>query len=151
MPNVTPNVGLVDAGPLIALLNPRDHDHARCVAFLQGFTGNLITTWPVVTEASHMLSPKVNAQIALLKWIERGALEVRHIDVEAVRLMITYTKKYRDQPMDLADASLVALAVETSITDIVSIDSDFDIYRLPGKGRLKNVLGPAARSARRSR
>ena len=135
MPNVTPNVGLVDAGPLIALLNPRDHDHARCV----------------VTEASHMLSPKVNAQIALLKWIERGALDVRHIDVEAVRLMITYTKKYRDQPMDLADASLVALAVETSITDIVSIDSDFDIYRLPGKGRLKNVLGPAARSARRSR
>ena len=89
MPNVTPNVGLVDAGPLIALLNPRDHDHARCVAFLQGFTGNLITTWPVVTEASHMLSPKVNAQIALLKWIERGALDVRHIDVEAVRLMIT--------------------------------------------------------------
>ena len=139
MPNVTPNVVLVDAGPLIALLNPRDHDHARCVAFLQGFTGNLITTWPVVTEASHMLSPKVNAQIALLKWIERGALEVRHIDVEAVRLMIAYTEKYRDRPMDLADASLV------------SIDSDFDIYRLPGKGRLKNVLGPAARSARRSR
>ena len=47
--------------------------------------------------------------------------------------------------MDLADASLVALAVETSITDIVLIDSDFDIYRLPGKGRLKNVLGRSRR------
>jgi len=130
---------------VIALLNPRDNEHARCVAFLQGFTGSLITTWPVVTEAWHMLSPKVNAQIALLKWIERGALEVRHIDVEAVRRMIVYTEKYRDRPMDLADASLVALAVETSITDIVLIDSDFDIYRLPGKGRLKNVLGRSRR------
>ena len=87
-----------------------------------------------------MLSPRANAQIALLKWIERGALEVRHIDVEAVRLMITYTEKYRDRPMDLADASLVALAVETGITDVASIDSDFDIYRLPNKSKLKNLL-----------
>ena len=87
-----------------------------------------------------MLSPRVNAQIALLKWIERGALEVRHIDVEAVRLMIAYTEKYRDRPMDLADASLVALAVETGITDIASIDIDFDIYRLPNKSKLKNLL-----------
>lgn len=135
-----PNATLVDAGPLIALLSPRDHDHTRCVAFFRGFTGSLITTWPVVTEASHMLSPRVNAQIALLKWIERGALEVRHIDVEAARIMIAYTEKYRDRPMDLADASLVALAVETGITDVASIDSDFDIYRLPNKSKLKNLL-----------
>lgn len=94
-----------------------------------------------------MLSPKVSAQIALLKWIERGALDVRHMDVEAVRRMIAYTEKYRDRPMDLVDASLLALAVETSISDIVSIDSDFDIYRLPEKGRLKNVLGSAARGS----
>jgi len=112
---------------------------------LQGFTGSLITAWPVVTEASHMLSPRVNAQIALLKWVERGALDVRHMDVDAVRSMIVYSEKYRDRPMDLADASLVALAVETSITDIVSIDSDFDIYRLPGKARLKNLLGHSTR------
>ena len=96
---------LVDAGPLIALLSPRDHDHTRCVAFFRGFTGSLITTWPVVTEASHMLSPRVNAQIALLKLIERGALKVRHIDVEAVRLMIAYTEKYRDRPLGMPSAT----------------------------------------------
>ncbi len=135
-----PNATLVDAGPLIALLNPRDRDHARCVAFLQGFTGSLITTWPVVTEASHMLSSRVNAQIALLKWIERGALEVRHIDAEAVRRVIAYTEKYRDRPMDLADASLVTLSIETGITDIVSIDSDFEVYRLPNRKTLTNLL-----------
>ena len=135
-----PNATLVDAGPLIALLNPRDQDHARCVAFLQDYTGSLITTWPVITEASHMLSPSVNAQIALLKWIERGALEVRHIDVHAVQRIIVYTEKYRDRPMDLADASLVTLAIETSVIDIISIDSDFDIYRLPNKRKLNNLL-----------
>ena len=135
-----PNATLVDAGPLIALLNPRDQDHARCVAFLQSYTDSLITTWPVITEASYMLSPSVNAQIALLKWIERGALEVRHIDVQEVRRIIVYTEKYRDWPMDLADASLVTLAIETRVTDIISIDSDFDIYRLPNKRKLNNLL-----------
>lgn len=135
-----PNVTLVDAGPLIALLNPRDQDHARCVAFLQSYTGSLITTWSVITEASHMLSPSVNAQIALLKWIERGALDVRHIDVQAVQRIIVYTEKYRDRPMDLADASLVTLAIETRVTDVISIDSDFDIYRLPNKRKLNNLL-----------
>ncbi|MBC7710113.1 MAG: PIN domain-containing protein [Rhizobacter sp.] len=135
-----PNATLVDAGPLIALLNPRDQDHARCVAFLQSYTGSLITTWPVITEASHLLSPSINAQIALLKWIERGALEVRHIDAQAVQRIIIYTEKYRDRPMDLADASLVTLAIETRVTDIISIDSDFDIYRLPNKRKLNNLL-----------
>lgn len=87
-----------------------------------------------------MLSASINSQIALLKWIERGALEVRHIDVDPVRRMIVYTEKYRDRLMDLADASLVALSIETGITDIVSIDSDFDINRLPNKGSLRNLL-----------
>lgn len=134
------NATLVDAGPLIAALNPRDHDHARCVAFLAEFKGSLVTTWPVATEASHMLSANIDSQIALLKWIERGALDVRHIEVEAVRKMIVYTEKYRDRPMDLADASLVALAMQLGMTEIISIDSDFDIFQLPNKSRLKNML-----------
>lgn len=133
-----PNATLIDAGLLIAALNPRDRDHARCVVFLAEFTGTFVTTWSVVTEAAHMLSANIDSQIALLKWIERGALDVRHVEIEAVRQMIAYTEKYR--PMDLADASLVALATQMGLSEIVSIDSDFDIYRLPNNSRLKNVL-----------
>ena len=135
-----PNATLIDAGPLIAALNPRDHDHARCVAFLRGFTGSFVTTWPVITEASHMLSANIDSQIALLKWIERGGLNVQHVEIEAVRQMILYTKKYRDRPMDLADASLVALATQMDLSEIASIDSDFEIYKLPNNTRLKNQL-----------
>jgi uncharacterized protein len=135
-----PNATLIDAGPLIAALNPRDRDHARCVVFLAEFTGTFVTTWPVVTQASHLLSANIDSQLALLKWIERGALDVRHVEVEAVRQMIVYTEKCRDRPMDLADASLVALATQMGLSDIASIDSDFDIYELPNKGRLKNKL-----------
>ena len=140
MPNVTPNAALIDAGPLIALFNPRDADHALCRQFFEGFRGDLVTTWPVLTESAYMLSSTANAQRSLLQWVENGGLDVRHLRVENVRSMLSYTQKYHDLPMDLADASLVALSIETGITDIVSIDSDFDVYRLPNKSKLKNLL-----------
>ena len=135
-----PNVTLIDAGPLIALFNPRDADHALCRQFFETFHGDLVTTWPVLTESAYMLSNTANAQRSLLQWVENGGLDVRHLNVANVRSMLVYTQKYQDLPMDLADASLVALSIETGITDIVSIDSDFDIYRLPNKGKLKNLL-----------
>ena len=134
------NATLIDAGPLIAALNPRDRDHVRCIVFLAEFTGTFVTTWPVVTEASHMLSANIDSQIALLKWIERGALEVRHVEIDTVRQIIAYTEKYRDRPMDVAGASLVALATQLGLSEIVSIDSDFSVYRLPNNSRLKNRL-----------
>ncbi len=140
MPNVTPNAALIDAGPLIALFNPRDADHPLCRQFFEGFSGRLVSTWPVLTECAYMLSKTANAQRSLLQWVENGGLDVRHMHVEHVRSMLTYTQKYHDLPMDLADASLVALSIETGITDIASIDSDFDIYRLPNKRAMNNLL-----------
>ncbi len=54
--------------------------------------------------------------------------------------MIELTKKYRDRPMDFADATLVIAAEKTGIRHIISIDSDFYIYRLPGKVAIKNIF-----------
>ena len=142
MPSVRPNAALIDAGPLIALFNPRDADHALCRQFFERFRGHLLTTWPVLTECAYMLSKTANAQRSLLQWVENGGLDVRHLNVDHVRSMLSYTQKYHDLPMDLADASLVALSIETGITDIVSIDSDFEICRLPNRSTLRNLLSP---------
>jgi uncharacterized protein len=55
---------------------------------------------------------------------------------------ITLTRKYRDQPMDFADASIYLLALHTGIKRVASVDHrDFAVYRLPGKQRFENVLG----------
>ena len=133
------NVTLIDAGPLMALFNPRDPDHAPCRQFFEGFRGDLVTTWPVLTESAYMLSNTANVQRSLLQWVESGGLDVRHLSVDNVRSALVYTRKYHDLPMDLTDASLVALSIETGITGIVSINSDFDIYRPPNKGKLGNL------------
>ncbi len=55
--------------------------------------------------------------------------------------MLALLEKYRDRPMDLADASLVVLAGRLGITDILTIDrADFDVYRLSGNRRFVQVL-----------
>ena len=40
-------------------------------------------------------------------------------------------ERYRDLPMDLADASLVALAEERRLRQVFTLDADFRVYRLP--------------------
>jgi uncharacterized protein len=54
--------------------------------------------------------------------------------------IITLLDKYRDMPADFADASLVALAERLNVSRVASIDSDFVIYRLPGKRLFENVF-----------
>ena len=131
---------LIDAGPLIAALSAADHHHVRVMAFLKSWRGELLTTWPALTEASHLLDFSTTAQLNLLRWIDRGAVRVIDLSNESFKTILAYTEKYQDRPMDIADASLVALAVQTGIKTIASIDSGFEIYRLPNRAKLKNVL-----------
>ncbi|MDJ0927749.1 MAG: PIN domain-containing protein [Gammaproteobacteria bacterium] len=126
---------LVDAGPLIALLQAQDPDHAACVATLKTLRGPLLTTWMPVTEAMHFLQRVPVAQTALLEMIERGALRLLDItadDLPAIRALL---EKYRDLPMDFADATLVHVAAREHVTEMFTLDrKDFSVYRLP-RGR----------------
>ncbi len=131
---------LIDAGPIIALFNRKDKYHNRVTEYLKRYTGKLITTWPVITETSHMLDFNVNAQIAFLEWINRGGVEVFEISVNKIKRIIEITVKYKDIPMDLADASLIIVSEETGIKEILTIDNDYYIYRTIKKEMIKNVL-----------
>ena len=61
---------LIDAGPIIALFNKNDRYHKKIKEFLKNYNGILTTTWPVVTEISHMLDFNVQTQIDFLTWIQ---------------------------------------------------------------------------------
>ncbi|MGE0737969.1 type II toxin-antitoxin system VapC family toxin [Sulfurimonas sp.] len=131
---------LIDSGPLIALFDGSDKHHLKVVEFLKTFKGELVTSWSVITEVSHMLDFNLRVQIDFLKWVELGALtlyEISQNDITHIRAMM---EKYSDIPMDLADASLMYIADRQSIKNIISIDSDFDIYRTIKKLHLNNLL-----------
>lgn len=131
---------LVDAGPLVAILNRRDRHHQACVDVLRRMRGPLLSTWMPVTEAMYLLDFSAAAQGALLEMIERGALEILELlpeDLPAIRRLM---RKYRDQPMAFADASLVRVADRLGLHEIFTLDRrDFSVYR-PGKGRSFRIL-----------
>ena len=131
---------LIDAGPLIALFDKSDRYHKRSINFIRDFKGELFITWPVITEASHMLDFNINAQIGLLKWMRRGALQLFDLNNTQLHRLIELTEKFNDVPMDLADASLIVAAESLGIKEIASIDSDFYIYRDIRNQYLTNIF-----------
>ena len=132
---------LTDAGPLVALIDRGEADHARCVAALAEVTPPLVTTWPAFAEAMYLLGDAAgwSGQEPLWRMIERGELQLAEVSAAMLARMPALMEKYRDLPMDLADAALVALAEERGLSRIFSLDRDFRVYRLP-RGRSFAVI-----------
>lgn len=127
---------LVDAGPLIALIHKGDVNHARCVAVFQSLTESLCTVWPALTEAMYLLSFSWKAQEALWEMVERGVVELAALEGRDLSRMRELMKKYRDPPMDLADAGLVAVGERERIRRVFTLDRrDFEVYRPTKLGR----------------
>lgn len=131
---------LIDSGPIIALFNRKDRFHTKSLAFLKDYRGSLITTWPVITESMCMLSFSQTVQVNLLEWIERGALSIADLSATDIEYIKKRISRYSDIPMDLADASLMCVAERDGIMNIVSIDSDFSIYRTQKGKFLRNLM-----------
>ncbi len=126
---------LVDSGPLIALHDRADADHARCRRAAARLQGPMITTWPAFTEAMYLLGARggtVSQQALWGLWLTQ-ALLVGDLDDSAIRRSRELMRKYADLPMDLADATLVALAESLGERRVFTLDSDFRIYRWKGR------------------
>ena len=136
-----PNAILVDAGPLIALFDRDDRYHLKIKVFVRGGKYKFVTTTAVMTEVTHMLDFNVKAQIHFLQWVMIAGVILHEITREDIGRIVELTTKYGDVPMDFADATLVVAAERTGIKNIISIDSDFEVYRLPGKERIRNIFG----------
>ncbi len=101
----------------------------------QNIQGSLLTTWPCITEAMYFLGDLRGwtGQNILWQFVERKALYILNHDEQQQQRMKTLMEKYRDVPMDLADASLVAVAEAHQIKRIFTLDSDFYIYLINDK------------------
>jgi hypothetical protein len=129
---------LIDAGPLVALfaVDDRHHEHVDAkMAALARDGLRLLTTWPCVVEAAYLLDPPWRFE--LLHWIELGGVQVYPFESHHLGDMVGWMRRYTEagkREMDLADASLYWLAVDTGIVDILTIDvADFSRYRLPDR------------------
>lgn len=131
---------LIDSGPLIALFDASDKYHKGAIEFIKNNRLPLVTTLASITETLHLLDFNHNAQLDFLEWIKNGALEIHNIEKSDFERIKQLTDKYLDLPMDFADSCLVFLAEKLNINTIVTIDSDFTIYRIKGKKKFKVIL-----------
>jgi uncharacterized protein len=132
---------LVDAGPLIALIDRDEADHTRCVEVLNSIELPMRTTWPALTEAMHLLGRAGGhrAQAALWSLCDDERVAVVELSASCRHRSAELMAKYQDLPMDLADATLVAVAEETGDDFVFTLDSDFSVYRLHGRKRFRIV------------
>ena len=131
---------VVDAGPLIALFKRSDRHHKAATAFLgRSESATLVTNLLVVGEVAAILNGNHTNHFECLNWV----LENIEIDSSAgidLPRSIEIVQKYKDLPADLADASLVALCERRGTNLVASVDSDFDIYRLPNNKKFENLF-----------
>lgn len=133
---------VVDSGFLIGLFDETDALHTRCRSFLKDYRGRFLTTEAVLTEALALLSPA--QQLRCLEWLGDAsrasllAVDREPLDFGSIEKL---ARKYSDQPMDFADASVVLLATRMGVREILTADRrDFATYRLGKRTRFIDVL-----------
>jgi len=127
----------VDTGPIVALFDRSDDKHSVCVETFKSIREPLITTWPVMTEAFYLLGFSSTVQDDLWEFIERGTAAIYDLDRTLMKTCRELMRKYQNLPMDLADASLVAVADAGNIRTIFTLDKDFKIYRTRQKKQFR--------------
>ena len=136
---------VLDTGPIVALFDKDDNYHNRSIDILREISEPLITTWPVITESFYLLNLSYQVQDDLWEFIERGGVTIHPLEADICRRCRELMKKYHDLPMDLADATLVALGERLELSKIFTFDhKDFEIYK--PRHRKRFILIPATLS-----
>lgn len=124
---------IVDTGPLVALLNRRDRHHGWAREQWARMEAPLLTCEPVIAEACFLVRANDGGMAAVLELVQRGVLEPSFRVADEAGVISRLLRKYRDVPMSLADACLVRMAERHQDGVVVTLDSDFRVYRKNGR------------------
>lgn len=125
---------LLDTGAFVALVDRSEKRHADCVDTLERWTGPIVTTEAVLTETLYLVGPEWRAQQVCLEFFLRGAFLLIPSSAASLRRVAALMDRYRNVPMDFADATLVALGEELQTERVFTLDQrGFYTYRLHGK------------------
>jgi predicted nucleic acid-binding protein len=130
---------LLDAGCIVALLDRSEQHHHQCAEVVAEIGAPLVTCEAVLAEACYLLRRLKGASAAILQNVERGNFSAPFRLAENAGAVSKLLKKYADVPMDLADACLVDMAASYRTGRILTLDSDFKVYRW-GKNRPFELL-----------
>ena len=125
---------VMDTGPWVALIDRSEERHRECVEWFKNFKGHILSSEAVLTEVLYLLNFSSRAQSAAIDFVLNRAILLVPSSLESMKRVKKLMEKYKDIPMDYADATLVSIAEDLSIPHVVSFDAkDFGIYRMSSK------------------
>ena len=135
---------IVDTGPLVAFFDRAEQHHRWVAERVEQLEAPLLVCEPVLAEAMYLLARYSKAQDALFELLQNGALNIAFRIEEHVGALRKLLQKYRDTPMSLADACVVRMAEIHERHAVLTLDSDFSVYRKHGRVPL-TLIHPAVR------
>ncbi len=127
----------------MAFLNRRDGYHRWAREQLSLVPPPLMTCEAVLSEACFLMARASRGPDAVLELIQRGLIEVGFRLEEEAAAIQRLMKRYSDMPMSLADACLVRLTELEPAALVMTIDSDFRVYRR-NRRQVISILMPDA-------
>jgi len=124
---------LLDTGPLVALINAADRDHAWSLQRWADIAPPMLTCESVISEACFLLQQTGTGAEAIFEMLGRKTIEVSFRFQENSKLVGALIRKYSDVPMSVADACLVRMAEHIPNSSVFTLDGDFRIYRKHGR------------------
>jgi predicted nucleic acid-binding protein len=120
---------LTDTGPLVALLDRSDEHHEWAAEQFAHLTNALVTCEGVISETTHLLQDAGVKPWGVLELVERKIVSVQFELESNLDRVLSLMKKYADTPMDFVDACLVTMTETKRDCRLLTLDSDFRIYR----------------------
>jgi uncharacterized protein len=145
-------VNLIDTGPIVAIINRRDHHHQWAEDTLSRLSPPFLTCEAVISEATYIVKNIPTGAVGVVEMAERQYLRPSfRLDAEAAAVKVLLAR-YRDVQMELADACLVRLAELHGDCLLVTVDSEFrEVYRRHGRQMIPTLMPPDVRGRARRR
>lgn len=131
---------ILDTGPLVALLNRRDQHHAWARARFADTEPPLLTCEAVISESCFLVRSLPQGPQAVLDLLQREVVAIPFRIGEEVQHLAKLLARYASVPMSLADACLVRMAEQQAQGVVLTLDSDFRIYRRHGRQVIPTIM-----------
>lgn len=132
---------LLDTGPLVAFLKRQDQFHSWATQEWATIEPSLLTCEAVISEACFLLRNVYGGKEAVISLVNSKVVQIPFRLNEEAGLVNELLTRYQSVPMSLADACLVRMAEQYAESILLTLDSDFRIYR-KNRNQIISVIMP---------
>ncbi len=131
---------ILDTGVLVAVLDRSDRYHNWAVKEWEKIVKPLLTCEAVITESCFILQDVYGSEDAIMALIERRTIQIDFRFNDEVKVIRGLMQRYQSVPMSFADACLVRMSELIVGSSVLTLDSDFYIYRKNRKEMIDLII-----------